>query len=352
MTRSRRDLPESHRLHSPLLALLLLAGATPAAFAASGASAASAAIDRAPLGGACATSFDCTTAAAPVCSGGTCVAGPALCVGDDGGDTGLGDDGPAAATPLGETPVTAAICNQPALEADFYRFTVTDGSYLELALAWGTAADLDLSVYNAAGRLFGASLHRNPEVIDLRVIGVGDYLVEVRRTAASPIAAAVPYTLTATPHFFNVFCKLDTDCQVMRTTTALYRSVCLGSFCGFRAASALPAGALCDSDANCASGRCSYTAFQSAAGASVCTATCLVDADCAGVPGAPICSSGRAPNICLPGCVADSGCGTDPSTKSPEAGEPWDYYDCTLAAQRCKAWIFKDGFEGGDNGLW
>ena len=36
----------------------------------------------------------------------------------------------------------------------------------------------------------------------------------------------------------------------------------------------------------------------------------------------------------------------------PDAGEPWDYYACTPAAQRCNAWIFKDGFEGGDGGLW
>ena len=305
-----------------------------------------------PEGGACATSFDCTSPASPVCDSGTCVAGPALCVSDDSGDTGLGDDGPAAATPLGETPVAAAVCNQPATEADFYRFTVTDGSWLEFTLAWGSAADLDLAVYGSSGRLFGASLHRNPEVVDLRVIGTGDYLVEVRRTAALPIAAAVPYTLTATPHLFAVFCKIDTDCQILRTATALYRSVCLGSFCGFRATSGLPAGALCDSNSNCASGRCSYTAFQSAAGASVCTETCLVDADCASVPGAPICSSGRAPNVCLPGCSADSTCGTDPSTKSPDAGEPWDYYSCTGAPPRCKAWIFKDGFEGGDDGLW
>jgi hypothetical protein len=162
----------------------------------------------------------------------------------------------------------------------------------------------------------------------------------------------VPYTLTATPSFINVFCKIDTDCQFLRTSTGLYRSVCLGSYCGFRAASALPAGAMCDSDSNCASGRCSYTAFQSFAGASVCTETCIVDFDCASVTGAPICSAGRAPNICLPGCGADSGCGTDPSTKSPDAGEPWDYYSCTVAAQRCNAWIFKDGFEGGDGGLW
>jgi hypothetical protein len=304
------------------------------------------------LGGSCATSFDCTTAAAPTCAGGACVAGPALCLSDDSGDSGSGDDGPAVATPLDETPVTAAICNQPAVEADFYRFTVVDGSYLQLSLAWDGAADLDLRVYDAAGRLFGMSLHRNPEVVEISLIGLGDHLVEVRRTAAQPIAAAVPYTLTATPHFFGVFCKIDSDCQTLRTSTGLYRSVCLGSYCAFRASSALPAGAPCDSDANCASGRCSYTAFQSGAGASVCTESCIVDADCAAVPGAPVCSSGRAPNICLPGCAVDTGCGTDPSTKSPDPGEPWDYYSCTVAAQRCNAWIFKDGFEGGDSGLW
>ncbi len=325
-----------------LLGLLLLGRTSPAA----GADA------LAPFGSACATSFDCTTAAAPVCDGGTCVAGPALCASDDNADTGQGDDGPAVATPLGDTPIAAAVCNLPASEADFYRVTVVDGSFLQLALAWGGAADLDLRVYDALGRLFGASLHRNPEAIDIRVIGLGDYLVEVRRTAASPIAVAVPYTLTATLSTINVFCKIDSDCQILRTSTGLYRSVCLGSYCGFRPASGLAAGALCDSDANCASGRCSYTAFQSAAGASVCTEICAVDGDCAAVPGAPICSSGRAPNICLPGCDTDTECGTDPSTKSPDAGEPWDYYACTVAAQRCNAWIFKDGFEGGDSGLW
>lgn len=344
MTPLPQSLSRASKLLAPLLGLLLFA------FAGAPSAAGESATD--PLGGACATSFDCTTAAAPTCNAGTCVAGPALCLSDDSGDTGLGDDGPAAATPLGETPVAAAICNQPATEADFYRFSVIDGSRLDLELAWSGAADLDLRVYNAAGRLFGASLHRNPEAITISVIAVGDYLVEVRRTAALPIAGAVSYSLTATPFFFSVFCKGDSDCQTLRTSTGLYRSVCLTPYCDFRVAGALPAGALCDSDANCASGRCSYTAFQSAAGASVCTETCLVDADCSGVPGAPICSSGRAPNVCLPGCVADSGCGTDPSTKSPDAGEPWDYFSCTVAAQRCNAWIFKDGFEGGDGGLW
>ena len=331
----------------PLLLLGLLI------FAAMGATSAAAGEgEGVPLGGACTTSFDCATAAAPICDGGTCVAGPALCVNDDSADLGSGDDGPAAATPLGETPIVAAICNQPATEADFYRVTVTDRGFLHLSLAWSGGADLDLRVSDASGRLFGVSLHRNPEFIDIRVIELGDYFVEVRRTAASPIAVVVPYTLTATPSFIFVFCKLDTDCQGLWTATGLYRSVCLGSACGFRTSSALPAGALCDSDANCASGRCSYTAFQSAAGASVCTETCIVDFDCASVPGAPICSSGRAPNICLPGCATDTECGTDPSTKSPDAGLPWDYYGCTVAAQRCDAWIFKDGFEGGDSGLW
>ena len=56
---------------------------------------ATAQIDEAELGGACATSFDCSTPAAPVCDSGTCTAGPALCVSDDSADLGTGDDGPA-----------------------------------------------------------------------------------------------------------------------------------------------------------------------------------------------------------------------------------------------------------------
>ena len=327
----------------PIWLLVLLLGATSVA-AAQG--------DGVAQGGACATSFDCTTAAAPACSGGTCVAGPALCTGDDAGDVGSGDDGPAVARALGETPVNAAICNQPASEADFYRFPVTDGSRLEFELDWSGTADLDLRVFDASGRLYGMSLHTRPELVDLRVIAPGDYLVEVRRRGAPPIAAAVPYTLTATQHPFGVFCKIDADCQGFFSATSLYRSDCLGLACAFRPADTLPAGAPCDSDANCASGRCSYTLFQTSPQASVCTATCVVDADCAAVPGAPICSSGRAPNVCLPACAVDTACGADPATTSPDPGEPWDYYSCTVAAQRCKAWIFKDGFEGGDTGPW
>ena len=34
-------------------------------------------------GGSCATSFDCSSAALPVCSNGACVAGSAACTGDD-----------------------------------------------------------------------------------------------------------------------------------------------------------------------------------------------------------------------------------------------------------------------------
>lgn len=325
-----------------LLGLLLLAGTN----------AATAQESAEPLGGACTTSFDCNTPAAPVCDGGSCVAGPALCVSDDNADLGAGDDGPAVATPLGGTPIAAAVCNQPATEADFYVVTVVDSGLLQLALSWTGAADLDLRVYNAAGRLFGESLHRNPELVDLRMIALGNYFVVVSRTAAVPIAAAVPYLLGATTSSTAVFCKIDSDCAGLWTSTALYRSVCLGQACAFRLSAGLAPGAACDSDANCASGRCSYTAFESDVATSVCTATCLGDADCAAVPGAPICSSGRAPNICLPGCVADTECGTDPATKSPDPGLPWDYYSCIVANQRCNAWIFKDGFEGGDEGLW
>lgn len=157
---------------------------------------------------ACETSFQCDTAEAPVCdaTSNTCVAGSDSCTPDDGSET--GDDGPAGArvlaAPVLATPtvVTANICSDPLTEIDYYSIALGEGADVAFALNWteiGGDPDLDLLLLDEDGSVIDSSFNGTPEVLVVENISAGTYFLSVSKFEPNglPIAASVPYTLSA-----------------------------------------------------------------------------------------------------------------------------------------------------------
>lgn len=152
---------------------------------------------------ACATDFDCTDPADPVCidTTNTCGPGYSICVDDDPAEN--GDDGPAGATALAPSVgvpdlVQASICSSPAAELDYYQFTVTDGESRAVALDWaGDSADLDLALLDDQGNLLDNSYNDQPESVRGDDLDAGTYYVRVHQYAPSGDSAVTDYTLTA-----------------------------------------------------------------------------------------------------------------------------------------------------------
>ncbi len=148
----------------------------------------------------CATSFDCPSVDAPVCSDFACVPGPAACItNEDPSPPENGDDGPAGATVLARDElITAAVCDADPLESDFYRFAATAGEVLVVDVDWSSSTtDLDVVVFDAAGvevaRGAGSS---RPEAVVLNVPATGDYVVRAFQFAGlGTPTTAIPYTI-------------------------------------------------------------------------------------------------------------------------------------------------------------
>jgi len=157
---------------------------------------------------ACANSFQCDTAGAPVCDGttNTCVAGSDTCTPDDAVES--GDDGPAGATSLAvptlgvPTVVNANICSDPLTEIDFYTIDLAQDASVVFSLAWTGPSDnpdLDLVLIGEDGGVIDTSFVDNPEVIVAQNVAAGTYFLAVSKFEAdgTPIAASAAYTLTA-----------------------------------------------------------------------------------------------------------------------------------------------------------
>ncbi len=157
---------------------------------------------------ACENSFQCETAEAPVCdaTSKSCVPGSDTCTPDDTSES--ADDGPAGArvlaAPTATTPtvVTANICSDPLTEIDFYSITLAEGTNTAFALNWtevGGDPDLDLVLFGADGNVIDSSFNGTPEVLVVENISAGTYYLAVSKfePTMTPIAASVPYTLSA-----------------------------------------------------------------------------------------------------------------------------------------------------------
>ncbi len=286
----------------------------------------------------------CPTAAESVCGpSGQCGVGPTLCQGDDAGDP--NDDGPGGARTLTDnTPLTGAICTQPASELDHYRFTVTNGQGATITLDWTGTADLDAYVVDSTGKLYGQSFYVQPEVVTLTNLPAGTYYVRVENflpQGGTPSTTSQAYTITAdiTP---VTQCTNATSCA-SEYKTQIFRGSCnpTTDVCSFLPAGTGANNTLCDSGDDCQSMRCSYQPFERDAQNSVCIPTsCTTDAQCTAIDADLRCttgytSGGQAANFCHHACTGNLDCGANVGSATLDAGEPWNYRTCAPATGVC-----------------
>ena len=298
----------------------------------------------------CASDFDCASSAQPACVAGSCAAGPSACVGDDAGDAGGSDDGPAGARNLNAGSAAGAICSTPDHEQDYYDFDVQAGISLVVGLSWTGESNLDLAVFDSSGAIQGFSLHRSPETVELSYLPAGTHFIRVVDASIPGSSATTAYTIGASAGTAQV-CVSRADCADAYSTQLL-RGTCASGPCTAQAANAsVPLGSPCDRDANCASGLCSYLPFAAGADRAVCTISCSTHAECDVVAPGFRCTTGLAPNRCVAPCSNDLQCGADVASTALDPGQPWDYLACTLATSSCSAPVrldalFANGFEG------
>lgn len=285
----------------------------------------------------CASDFDCDSPLLPLCDVDTaaCVGGYAACTGDDAARE-QGDDGPAGATPLASgVPVTGAICDNPAAERDFFRFTVdTPGEHWRVELDWPSFVDLDVIVFSAAGDEFGLSYYEQPERIDLTYLPAGDYYVGIDFFGAGTTTTSVPYEVTAT-RLGTGACDGPADCaQTYRNQ--IFRGDCVAGACEpIDGLGQRTPGQRCDSDSDCTpDANCASFFFTSDADTRmVCGSYCDVDADCAGLGDDFVCTTYLVENFCVQKCTEDDHCPTLPN--STPTTLPWLRLDCQLTTGRC-----------------
>jgi hypothetical protein len=289
-------------------------------------------------------STTCTTAAAPTCTGaGECLAGTSQCTGDDAGDNTGGDDSPGAARALGAS-TTAAVCNVPRSEADWYKFTAAAGAGETVTLNWTGAADLDLYVYDSEGTIYGASLYKQPEVVTLTQLPAGTYYARVVNTSTTAAAAAVSYTIGGAATA-AVGCTTATSCA-SEYKTQVFRGSCATAtgVCSFLAGNGA-AGAACDGGSNPCDDddQCSYQLFQSNGQNAKCVSAdgCTTDADCSGgfkcTKDFTVDFLGQTfdVNFCKEACTTNTDCGANTGDDTLDTNLPWNYNTCAPATGVC-----------------
>lgn len=286
----------------------------------------------------CADSFDCPTTSAPRCDGATnlCAAGADLCTADDASEP--SDDGPSGAVLLtpdagGAITATAQICSSPRSEADYYKLVVAAGETWDFNLAWTGARDLDLEVFTATGDDVGLSLWEQPESMRLAYLAAGTYYVRITDFTTTT-TAPISYTLTG-QRVSSTGCTGPADCAI-NYAHEVYRGACTAGACVPITATNLAAGALCDTEGDCAADlACPDFYFMANADTrSVCAPHCTTDAGCAAMGSDYVCTTYLTTgNFCIQKCTADAQCPTDP-TSQPISG-PWYRLACQTSTGRC-----------------
>jgi hypothetical protein len=176
----------------------------------------------------CADDFACDSAT-PVCdpAAHTCGAGASSCTADDARDTGTSDDGPANAftlvLPSAGTPTvaTAAICNVPATEADWYVFTLTGDTDLGFDLTGTIGVDVNFEVYDGTHALIGTLNAIGDEHVRA-TLPADTYYIKVTQATPAATMAATAYTLTLlTPD-----CDTNFDCTVDGASVCIASGTC------------------------------------------------------------------------------------------------------------------------------
>ena len=285
----------------------------------------------------CLTSFDCTSAAAPVCGANqACGAGVDSCTADSASEP--TDDGPAGATVialdgLGAASLSGQICSSPRTEYDYYAFDVTTlGETWDFGVSWTGGRDVDLSVYDATGAELGLSFWEQPERIRLTYLPLGRYYVRVREFDSTPVTTPVAYTLTA-QRTLGAACTAAADCAA-EYRNQIFRGNCLAGSCvPISGGGAVAEGGACDSESDCGAALHCPSFYFVADGDTreTCSRACTTDAQCAA---GSVCTTYFTGNFCLPACTEDDHCPTDRST-APATG-PWKRLSCDLPTGRCQ----------------
>ncbi len=289
---------------------------------------------------ACASSFDCKTAALPTCdlSQHACAAGIDQCTSDDASEP--NDDGPAGAVVLapdgdGTAQRTGHICSQPSEERDYYAFDVTaPGETWDLQLGWAGPRDLDLAVVDATGRTIGLSYWEQPERARLTYLPLGRYYVRISEFSSSPDPTPIAYTVT-THRAFGAGCTTMNDCAT-EYRNQVYRGDCVAGACVERdGQGTVAAGGACDSESDCGPGLAcpSFFFVADAATRDVCAPGCADDDDCTTFGTGYACTTYLQHNFCVQRCTSDAQCPSVLDTQ-PTSG-PWAQLRCEQATGRC-----------------
>jgi hypothetical protein len=247
------------------------------------------------------------------------------------------NDGPSGAAPISgavgvPVMIGGTICSRPQGEADYFSITLQQGEGISLNIDWVGNADLDLQVIDANGVLLGVGGQQHPELISLTYLTAGTYYVIITRSGAVT-PQTTDYTLTSVRTAAAV-CTTRADCAIAHGTQ-YYRGSCSGGVCASIPAGSRAAGTACDSDDDCQSGLCSYQLFESDAQKSVCTVACSSTNDCASLGADFRCTTGAAPNRCIPSCTTDVECGANVSGQSLDPQQPWAYWNCDVGTGSC-----------------
>jgi hypothetical protein len=274
----------------------------------------------------CRSDFNCGARSRPVCEQrrNVCARGVDLCSDDDEGPVENDDDGPAGArdiTPTGTEihSQSGRICSASAQEADFYSFRVEeDGQDYEITLDWQDwypGTELDLAIYDHAGRAYGMSYYQRPQQVRLTYLPRGTYYARVK-PYGPPQRLATPYTIEAVNASASA-CSSVADCAASYQTQ-LFRAECQGSgACAYLEVNAPPpqrhkVGERCDSPDDCASGRCTVTPFvKDAHEKAFCTRPCTSDRDCEREPRLGtdfVCTDYYLDNVCVARCSDPEHC--------------------------------------------
>ena len=289
---------------------------------------------------ACASSFDCKSAAQPRCdvSQHACTTGIDQCTSDDPSEP--NDDGPAGATLFapdgdGTAQRSGLICSRPATERDYYAFDVTTlGETWNIQLAWTGTRDLDLEVVDATGKSVGLSYWEQPERVRLTYLPLGRYYVRISEFSASPDPTAVAYTVT-TQRALGAGCTAASDCA-SEYRNQLFRGDCVEGACiDIAGHGAVPVGGACDSESDCGAGLdCpSFFFVANAATRDVCAPECANDGECTALGSGYTCTTYLHANFCVQKCTNDAQCPTVYQSQ-PTSG-PWDQYSCDQATGHC-----------------
>jgi hypothetical protein len=293
----------------------------------------------------CTSDFDCADPTAPACvedadTGALSCGAFKQCAGDDASED--ADDGPSGATellPSGDTNTIKdhKICDTPAEESDYYKFTAADGDNVELSVTWAdTAADIDIFVTDAAGRLAGLNFYQTPATVKLTYLPKGTYFVKVSRYGgASATTATAPYDISINRTAGNK-CAAAADCAA-EFTFQTFRGSCNAATgaCEFiNGKGEVGDGGHCDAADDCKSGSCSYTPFMKGADkAALCTTPCSADSSCKD-PSLPLCTSVFTENHCTAKCTTNLDCPADLNSL-PEGDASWAYLVCDAATGNC-----------------